>query len=136
MRRIAAGHVIEEVGRKEGWPAEYLREGSETTGTQRAAFAKAVGMGVKLPFRTDASVYQHGLNARQIAVMVHSGIAPMQAIQSATTVAASLLGKSAEVGALSPGHFGDMAAVAGDPFADVTVLEHVAHAMKGGEVVR
>jgi imidazolonepropionase-like amidohydrolase len=130
------GTWFEEVGRKQGWPEEYLRKGRETTDTQRAAFAKAVKLGVKLSFGTDAGVYPHGLNARQFAVMVKYGMTPMQAIQSATTVSAALLGKSGEVGALSPGHWGDMIAVAGDPLADVRALETVAHVMKGGEVIR
>lgn len=130
------GTWFEEVGRKEGWPEEYLRKGRETTDAQRAAFAKAVRMGVKLSYGTDAGVYPHGLNARQFAYMVRYGMTPMQAIQSATTVAAALLGKSGEVGALSPGHWGDMIAVSGDPLGDVRVLETVAHVMKGGELVR
>lgn len=133
---IYNGTWFEKVGRKEGWPEEYLRKGRETTDAQRAAFAKAVKLGVKLSFGTDAGVYPHGLNARQFAYMVQYGMTPMQAIQSATTVAAALLGKSAEVGALSPGHWGDMVAVAADPLADVRALETVAHVMKGGAVVR
>lgn len=130
------GTWFEEVGRKEGWPEEYLRKGRETTDAQRVAFSKAVRLGVKLSYGTDAGVYPHGLNARQFAYMVRYGMTPMQAIRSATTEAAALLGKSGEVGALSPGHWGDMVAVSGDPLADVRVLEKVAHVMKGGEVVR
>ena len=130
------GTWFEEVGRKQGWPEEYLRKGRETTSTQRAAFAKAVKLGVKLSYGTDAGVYPHGLNARQFGSMVRYGMTPMQAIQSATTGAAALLRKSGEVGALSPGNFADMIAVMGDPLGDVTVLERVAHVMKGGEVVR
>ena len=133
---IYNGTWFEKVGRKEGWPEEYLRKGRETTDAQRAAFAKAVKLGMKLSFGTDAGVYPHGLNARQFAVMVKYGMTPMQAIQSATTVAAALLRKSDQVGALSPGHFGDIVAVSGDPLADVRVLERVAHVMKGGEVMR
>jgi len=47
-----------------------------------------------------------------------------------------MLGWSKDVGALSPGHFADMIAVAGDPTKDVTVLEHVTHVIKGGELVK
>lgn len=130
------GTWFEDVGRKEGWPEEYLRKGRETTDTQRAVFSKAVRMGVKLSYGTDAGVYPHGLNARQFAYMVRGGMTPIQAIQSATTVAAALLRRSDEVGALSPGHWGDMIAVPGDPLADVRALETVAHVMKGGELVR
>ena len=91
---------------------------------------------MRLSFGTDAGVYPHGENARQFAYMVRYGMTPMQAIQSATTSAAELMGWSKDVGALSPGHFADMIAVAGDPTADITVLTRVAHVMKGGEVVR
>ena len=130
------GDYIADVGRKEHWPENYLRKNDETTDAQRQAFGKAVKAGVRLSFGTDAGVYPHGENARQFAYMVRFGMTPMQAIQSATTSAADLMGWSKDVGALSPGHFADMIAVPGDPTADITVLTRVAHVMKGGEVVR
>lgn len=91
---------------------------------------------MKLSFGTDAGVFPHGENALQFAYMVRYGMTPMQAIQAATTSAAELMGWSKDVGALSPGHYADMIAVPGDPTADITVLQKVAHVMKGGEVVR
>lgn len=133
---IYDGDWIAEVGKRDGWPADMLRKNDETTEAQREAFRKAVKAGVKLSFGTDAGVYPHGLNARQFKYMVRYGMTPMQAIQSATTVSADLLGWSRDVGALSPGHYADMIAVAGDPIADISVLEHVAHVMKGGDVVK
>ncbi len=133
---IYDGDWIDAEGTKNGWPAEYLQKNRDTTEAQRQGFAKAVKLGVKLSFGTDAGVYPHGLNARQFAYMVRYGMTPMQAIQSATTVSAALLGKSADVGSLSPGHYADMLSLAGDPLADVRVLEKVAHVMKGGELVR
>lgn len=133
---IFDGDWIDAEGTKNGWPAEYLRKNRETTEEQRQAFAKAVKLGVKLSFGTDAGVYPHGLNARQFAYMVRYGMTPMQAIQSATIVSAALLRKSDDVGVLSPGHYADMVAVTGDPLADVRALEKVAHVMKGGDVVR
>ncbi len=133
---IYDGDYIAEVGRRDGWPEAMLRKNDETTEAQRRGFAKAVKAGVKLPFGTDAGVYPHGLNARQFKYMVRYGMTPMQAIQSATTVAAEFLGMSKDVGALSPGHWADMIAVSRDPLADITVLETVDHVMKGGTVVR
>ncbi|CAN5252701.1 amidohydrolase family protein [soil metagenome] len=133
---IYDGDYIEEVGTREGWPAGYLRKNRETTDAQRAAFRAAVKAGVKLSFGTDAGVYPHGLNARQFKYMVRYGMTPMQAIQSATTVSAALLGWSADVGAIAPGHFADMVAVRADPLADISALEHVDHVMKGGAVIR
>ncbi len=133
---IYNGDYIDDVGRKEGWPADMLRKNTETTEAQRAGFRKAVKAGVKLSFGTDAGVYPHGLNARQFKYMVRYGMSPMAAIQSATTVSAALMGWSKDVGALSPGHYADMIAVAGDPLADISALETVAHVIKGGVEVK
>ena len=133
---IYDGDWIDEQGTKEGWPAEYLRKNRDTTDLQREGFRKAVKAGVKLSFGTDAGVYPYGLGARQFAYMVRYGMTPMQAIQSATTVAADLLRRKAEVGAISPGHFGDLIAVTGDPLQDIDVLTRVAGVIKGGRVIK
>jgi imidazolonepropionase-like amidohydrolase len=132
---IYNGDYIEDVGTKEGWPAEYLRKNRETTDVQRAGFSKAVKMGVKLAFGTDSGVYPHGMNARQFPYMVRYGMTPMQAIQSATIRAAELLGKSGTLGSIAPGRFADLIAVRGDPL-DVRALEDVAHVIKGGAQVK
>jgi imidazolonepropionase-like amidohydrolase len=130
------GDWIDEVGTREGWPEEYLRKNRETTEAQRQGFAKAVKMGVRIGFGTDAGVYPHGLNARQFAYMVRYGMTPLQAIRSATVVAAELVGREREIGSLRVGAFADMIAVEGDPLADVRVLESVAGVIKGGERYR
>ena len=133
---IYIGDYIEAVGSAGHWPEDTLRKNRETTGAQREGFRRAVQAGVKLTFGTDAGVYPHGQNARQFAYMVRHGMTPLQAIQSATTVAAESLGWSRDVGALSPGHYADMIAVEGDALADIRVLEHVVAVIKGGVPVR
>jgi imidazolonepropionase-like amidohydrolase len=133
---IYDGDYIDTVGSAEHWPADYLRKNRDTTEAQRAGFRAAVQAGVRQTFGTDAGVYPHGQNARQFAYMVRYGMTPLQAIQSATTVAAESLGWSRDVGALSPGHYADMVAVEGDALSDIRVLEHVVAVMKGGVRVR
>ncbi len=132
---IYNGDYIEGVGTKEGWPEEYLRKNRETTDVQRAGFAKAVKLGVKLAYGTDSGVYPHGGNAKQFAYMVRYGMTPMQAIQSATIEAARLMGKDAQIGSIAPGRFADLVAVKGDPLTDIRVLEEVEAVMKGGALV-
>ncbi|MCW0197598.1 amidohydrolase family protein [Sphingopyxis sp.] len=132
---IYNGTYIDEIGTKEGWPEEYLRKNRETTDTQRAAFRRAVALGVRIGYGTDAGVYPHGLNARQFANMVKYGMTPMQAIQAATGRAAEEMGR-ADVGAIVPGRYADMVAVKADPLKDITVLEAIDHVMKGGAIVR
>ncbi len=133
---IYNGDYIDDIGTKEKWPAEYLRKNRETTDVQRAGFTKAVKMGVKLAYGTDSGVYPHGQNARQFAYMVRYGMAPMQAIQSATIRAAELLGKESILGSIASGRFADLVAVKGDPLSDIRVLENIAVVMKGGKIVR
>jgi imidazolonepropionase-like amidohydrolase len=103
---------------------------------QRQTFQAAFRAGVKMVFGTDAGVYPNGDNARQFAVMVKWGMSPMQAIQAATANAAEALGRTADVGAIAVGRYGDMIAVTGDPLGDVAVLQKVGFVMKGGEVVK
>jgi imidazolonepropionase-like amidohydrolase len=133
---IYNGDWINDVGVKQGWPAEYLRKNIETTDIQRRGFAAAVKAGAKMTFGTDAGVYMYGLGARQFAFMVRYGMTPMQAIQSATTEAAKALGKDGQVGSLAPGAYGDLIAVKGDPLADIRALEQVDGVVKEGKKVR
>jgi imidazolonepropionase-like amidohydrolase len=133
---IYDGDWIDAEGTREGWPEEYLRKNRETTQEQRDAFTKAVKLGVKLGFGTDAGVYPHGLNARQFAYMVRYGMTPARAIRAATLDAATLLGAQNDLGSIAPGKFADIIAVPGDPLVDIRVLERVAHVMKAGEVMR
>jgi len=103
---------------------------------QRETFRAAHAAGVKLLFGTDGGVYPNGDNGKQFAKMVEWGMTPLEAIQAATRSAAEALDKTADVGAIAPGRYGDLVAVDGDPLADVRVLEKPAFVMKGGEVVR
>ncbi|HEY7005707.1 MAG TPA: amidohydrolase family protein [Sphingomicrobium sp.] len=133
---IYNGDWINDVGVKQGWPAEYLRKNGETTDVQRRGFAAAVKAGAKMTFGTDAGVYMYGLGARQFAYMVRYGMTPMQAIQSATSEAAKALRKEGQVGSVATGAYGDLVAVSGDPLTDIRTLEQVRGVIKEGAVVR
>ena len=126
------GDYIDTEGRRQGWPEEFLRKNAETTEAQRQGFTRAHAAGAAIVYGTDAGVYPHGLNARQFPIMVERGMTPMEAIQSATSVAARYMGWSDRVGQLTRGHFGDVIAVKGDPLADVRRLQDVGVVVKGG----
>jgi imidazolonepropionase-like amidohydrolase len=68
--------------------------------------------------------------------MVDWGMTPMQAIQCATTSGADLMGWADRIGRIAPGYYADIVAVEGDPLKDVTILQHMAFVMKGGEIYR
>jgi imidazolonepropionase-like amidohydrolase len=125
-------YILAEYSRM-GYPEKIMNKERQVGRQQRENFQKAVRAGVKMAFGTDAGVYPHGWNAKQFAHMVRWGMTPMQAIQAATVNAAELLGWSGKVGEVSPGAYADLIAVAGDPLADVTQLEHPIFVMKGGK---
>ena len=102
----------------------------------KANIKKAIEAGVKIGMGTDAAVYPHGLNARELAVYVELGMTPLEAIRTATINDADLLGWANKIGTLEPGKWADIIAVEGDPLRDVTLLQHVKFVMKGGEVIK
>jgi imidazolonepropionase-like amidohydrolase len=130
------GTYIDTEGRRQQWPEEFLRKNIETTEAQRQGFTKAQAAGAPIVYGTDAAVYPHGLNGRQFAIMVERGMTPMQAIQSATSVAARYMGWSDRVGALAPGHYGDLIAVRCKPLEDIACLQQVDVVVKGGLVFK
>ncbi|HEY5808249.1 MAG TPA: amidohydrolase family protein, partial [Povalibacter sp.] len=103
---------------------------------QRQAFARAHAAGVAIVYGTDAGVYPHGLNARQFPIMVQRGMTPMEAIKSATSVAAKYMGWEDRAGAIVPQKFGDLIAVKGDPLQDIALLQSVAAVVKNGQVFK
>jgi imidazolonepropionase-like amidohydrolase len=92
--------------------------------------------GVKIAFGTDESIAPHGQNAREFALMVKSGMPPMEAIIAATGNAADLIGDTQDIGSVRPGRYADVVAVSGDPLKDITELERVQFVMKGGVVYK
>src|SRR6266404_5808750 len=97
---------------------------------------KAFKAGVKFAMGSDAIYTMFGENTRELGWFVKAGMSPEQALRTATTNGAELLGKEKELGAVAPGYFADLVAVEGDPLADINVvLNHVQWVMKDGTVV-
>lgn len=133
---IYNGDYIAAEYRRLGYPEEFLRKNDETTEAQRNGFRKAVAAGVKIAYGTDAAVYPHGDNARQLPYMVKYGMTPMSAIQAATINAARNIGWEDRVGSISPGKYADIIAVEGDALADLSRFMNVAFVMKSGAVFK
>lgn len=109
--------------------------------TEKAAFQQAHAKGVKIVFGTDAGGFawtgKDSMNeAQEFHYYVQYGMTPLEAIRTATTRAAELLGMSAQIGSVEAGKFADIIAVGGDPLADITEMERVKFVMKGGVVFK
>ena len=124
----------------------YVAEGRAAAGApiwltmrdlEAKAFPIALRKGVKIAYGTDAGGYAWTENqAKELTYMVRYGMTPMQAIQSATTVAAELLERGNDFGAIEVGKYADIIAVSGNPLTTIAELERVRFVMKNGEVYR
>ncbi len=109
----------------------------ETIANVGKAMKAAKDMGVTVAFGTDSGVFEHGRNAEEFAQMVElGGFTPSEALATATTGAAKLLGLESEVGRLAPGMSADIIAVEGDPQSNIRTLEKVDFVMVRGRVIQ
>jgi imidazolonepropionase-like amidohydrolase len=122
-------------GKKNGVLEDNLRKDREIAQIQRDNFRKAHRAGVKMVFGSDAGVMPHGQVGRQFATMVTYGMTPLEAIQAATVNASQALGRN-DIGLIEVGRYGDLVAVAGDPLANIRLLEAPQAVVKGGAVVK
>ncbi len=102
----------------------------------REEFRKQVAAGVPMAVGSDVGPFPHGTQARELVLMVNYGMAPLAVMQADLINGAKLLGWEGQIGALEPGYFADVIAVAGDPLQDVSVLGTVSFVMKGGVVYK
>jgi imidazolonepropionase-like amidohydrolase len=102
----------------------------------QATFAKAYKAGVKIAFGTDAGVYKHGLNAKEFQYMTEAGMPIMEAIKSATIVAADVLDMKKELGSIEVNKIADIIATDNNPLLDVKTLMNVVFVMKEGVIYK
>ena len=130
------GTYTDTIGREHGYPDVFLQRNTETTEAQRVVFEKAYQIGVTLLYGTDAAVLPHDMGGWQFATMVERGMRPMDAIRSATSVAAEHMELSADVGALVPGRVADLIAVRGNPLEDAEILRNIPLVMQAGVIIK
>lgn len=133
---LYVGVIVPRDGATLGIPEPLIRRSTEMMRYRNATFRRALDAGLTIGFGTDAGVFEHGHNAREFQIRVEIGESEMDAITSATSVSAMIMGWEDEVGSLEPGKYADVIAVHGNPLDDITVLERVVWVMKGGEVYR
>jgi len=134
---ISAGKWVAEKAEIEGYyPPLVVPKAREIGPMIQDTFAEAYQRGVKIAFGTDAGVFPHGENGKEFGYMVEAGMPAIEAIQSATIVAAEVLGLENEIGTISPGKQADIVAVDTNPLENINALANVTFVMKGGTVYK
>jgi imidazolonepropionase-like amidohydrolase len=134
---IAGWWIVQQVDQKKLLlPPAIVLKARAAAGAAGETFHKAVDMGVRIGFGTDAGVYPHGMNATEFQLMVEHGMKPLAALKAAMSDDAELLGLADRIGALEPGKLADIVAVEGDPTRDIRQTSHVKFVMKEGRIYR
>jgi imidazolonepropionase-like amidohydrolase len=128
--------ALERDGSRNGVPESELARARMVRAPMQLGFQRALAAGLPIGLATDSGVTPHGENAEELVIRVGLGESPMAAIVAATSLNAEIMGWSDRVGAIEPGKFADLIAVAGDPLADIKELKKVGFVMKGGVIYR
>ena len=134
---ITAGKFVAENAQIKGYYPDVIVPKALDIGPKiQGTFAKAYKKGVAIAFGTDAGVFPHGQNAKEFGYMVEAGMPAMEAIQSATTTNAKVLGLSDKIGVIAKGFVADIVAVNENPLENIHTLENVIFVMKDGKVYK
>lgn len=133
---IAAESLREKMEKGLYLPAVIAEKARKAIAAKTQMFQHAVAKGVKIGFGTDAAVYPHGHNAEEFHLMVNLGMKPIDALRSAASADAELLGLADKIGTLQTGKLADVVAVPGDPAENIRRTEQVFFVMKEGVIYK
>jgi len=134
---LVAPHAIVEGGIAAGIPEFAVKKSAALRERHLESFRLALTAGVMIAAGTDAGtpLNAHGTIVPELALMVMAGMAPVQALAAATSVAAQVLGIADETGRIEPGLAADLIAVEGDPASDVKALDAIRLVIADGRTV-
>lgn len=134
---ILAGNWVAEKATIDGFFPELVRPKAAAIGPViEDTFARAYARGVPIVYGTDTGVSPHGDNADEFFLMVRNGMPEMEAIKTATSIAADFLDIAETHGSIEAGKQADIIAVRGDPLDDISVLQNVNFVMKAGHIYK
>lgn len=125
-------YYILEKGTAGGFQSYEVDKSRQVYQAKLDSLRRAIRAGIPVAYGTDAGVQPHGINGRQLAIYVAAGMTPLQALQSATTVAASLLRREHQLGRIRPGFVGDLVAVRENPLTNIRTVEAPLYVIKEG----
>ncbi len=134
---ITAGKEVTEKAKIDGYyPAIIVPKALDIGPKIQNTFKKAYDRGVGIAFGTDAGVFKHGQNGKEFGFMVEAGMPAIEAIQSATTTNAKILGMENELGQITAGFLADIVAVNDDPTQKIDTMENIVFVMKEGKIYK
>jgi len=138
---LVAGYLISEHGTEAGIPENSVKKAKQIVDLGFENFKKAYNAGVKIAMGTDAGTCFnfHGNNAKELELMVNSGMSPFDALQAATIKGAELLDLSETLGSIEAGKLADIVIVEGNPIENIKIFqdkELMPFIIKDGELIK
>src|SRR5215470_5206246 len=135
---LAAPAAISTGGLAAGIPEYMVRKSDSVVGSHVASFKRAHEAGVHIAVGADSGtpLNFHGSLLPELELMVQNGMTPLEAIHSATAVAAEAIGLGREIGRIAEGYAADLLAVAGDPAAKIGALAEVRMVLARGAIIK
>lgn len=126
--------AVEAISRYQGWDGN--RESAPARiKTKQQQMQKALQAGVTICNGSDVGVFDHGDNAWELELLVQYGMTPVQALQAATSINASLLHLDRQIGRIGEGLMADIIAVNGNPVEDISTIRQIKFVMQAGNRV-
>ncbi|MGI5838341.1 MAG: amidohydrolase family protein [bacterium] len=134
---LSAPYYISKHGLAAGIPEFVMRKTDKVKDAHFASFQAAYKAGIKIAMGTDAATpfNRHGANSYELVLMVSAGMAPMDAIVSATSRAAALLGMNDQIGTVAAGYLADILILNSNPLTDINSISDIHLVIKDGKVV-
>jgi imidazolonepropionase-like amidohydrolase len=134
---LIAPHAIVEGGTAAGIPEFAVKKSASVRDRHLEAFRLALRAGVRIAAGTDAGtpLNPHGTIVPELMLMAGAGMAPLDVIRAATSVAASVTGLERETGRVAPGLAADLLAVEGNPAESLKALDAVRLVIAEGRTV-
>ncbi|MFC2949306.1 metal-dependent hydrolase family protein [Virgibacillus sediminis] len=134
---LLAPVAVLETAEEAGMPEASVQQSREVIEKHKESFTKAYKAGVKIAMGTDAGVFKHGTNLRELGLMADGGMSPLETITASTKTAAECLGWEDKVGTLEEGKLADVIITKGNPLDDIYSLadnDTIQVVVKNGEV--
>lgn len=134
---LVAPHAIVEGGTAAGIPDFAVRKSAAVRDRHLESFRLAMRAGVRIAAGTDAGtpLNPHGTIVPELMLMAGAGMAPLEIIRAATSVAAAVTGLDGETGRVAPGLAADLLAVEGNPAESLKALDAVRLVIADGRTV-